>query len=633
MPLTHSTGAFRFGVYEIDTRAGELRKQGMKLKVGGQPLEVLALLLERPGEVVTREELRERLWPGDTFVDFDQGLNKAINKLRDALGDSAETPRYIETLPRRGYRFLADVERIGEERPVPPTVATAPASARNRRIIVLATLCGVALIAAGILAASIWTKKAAPAIPPIHSLAVLPLENLTGDASQEYFVDGMTDALTTDLAQIGNLRVISRTSATRYKGVRKPVAEIGKELDVDAVVEGSVMRSGNHVRIDTQLIYAPADRHLWSKSYERNLSDVVALQSDVASAVAGELAVQFTPQQRERLRKASSVNLDAYDAYLRGRYFWNKRTKEALSKSGEYYQEAINRDPNYVLAYAGLADTLMLQGYSVGGSGNYHEAGAKAKAAALRAVTLDDTSAEAHAALGFIEYRHEWDFASAERELRRAIDLNPGYATAHHWYSIYLQTMGRRDEAFQQIKIAQQLDPVSPSVAGMLGTLSAKAGRLDEALRQDVKALELEPSQFNTHVRLTSLYIQMGRFAEAQSEIATEESLSPGSRMALIQKGLLYAKTGRTLQAEEIVKELNSSGKRGEIASTAMIELVLGRKDEGLQLLEKCYQQRDPGLLAYDEWAFNPVRDDPRFQAILRDVGIPENAILRKPSR
>jgi len=410
-------GRFRFGVFELDLGAGELRKNGLRVRLQEQPFLVLATLLERPGEVVSREELQKKLWPADTFVDFDHGLNKAINKVRDVLGDSAESPRFVETIARRGYRFLAEVKAVdttpvrGPELPAQPQLGVTALdrpdhaskfakpnylrSSVTWKISVFVLLVSIAFLGTWM----IRSRNHGPSV--IHSLAVLPLESLSSDASQDYFADGMTDELISDLGQISALRVISRTSVMTYKHVRKPLPQIARELNVDAVVEGTVLRSGDRVRITAQLIEASTDKHLWSQSYEGELRDTLALQNEVARAIADQIRINLNPQEQAALKKVAVVDPEAYEPYLKGRYFWNKRTADGLSKAIEYFNEAIERKPDYAQAYAGLADSYALAGDWKYGLLAPREAYPKAKAAATKAIALDDTLGEAHISLAF----------------------------------------------------------------------------------------------------------------------------------------------------------------------------------------------------------------------------------------
>src|SRR5207249_8649098 len=398
----------RFGAFELDQDAGELRKQGTRMKLQEQPLQMLQVLLQRPGEVVTREELQQKIWPSDTFVDFDHGINNAIKRLREALGDAAETPHYIETLPRRGYRFIGKIE----------------CEALRMR-----------------------------------SLAVLPLENLSHDPQREYFAEGLTEALITTLAKIGELRVVSRTSAMLYKNVRKPLREIARELEVDAIVEGTVLRAGHRVRITAQLIDAAKETHLWAESYERDLRDVLALQSELAQAIAREVQVKLTPQERAHLAQTRPVDPEAYEAYLKGRYHWNRRSGEGLDRAIQFFQQAIEKDPTYAAAYAGLADCLSVLGWW--GFVSPDEGCGKAKGLAQKALEIVHSLAEAHASLAFATMFYDYDFSAAEREFERSIELNPRYATAYQWFGLSLAMTGRYEEGFTELKRAIRLDPHS----------------------------------------------------------------------------------------------------------------------------------------------------------------------------
>lgn len=435
----------RSAQFELDLRTREIYKEGKRIKLQEQPCQVLALLVEHPGELVTREELRKRLWPNDTFVDFDHGVNLAINRLRDALGDSAENPRFIETLPRRGYRFIAPVNAPKASRDGEPSAqaTSSPAGSAGSgsitwRRALLPALLALSLVAVFFALIRHWRGRSPE--NNIRSLAVLPLENLSGDPNQEYFVDGMTDALTTNLAKIKSLRVISRTSAMKYKNSRTPLAEIARSLHVDAVVEGSVVRSGDKLRITAQLIDARTDRHLWAEDYDRDLRDVVAVQGEVARRIAQEIKTTLTPEEKAQLASQRQVNPEAYEAYLKGRYFWNKRTEAGIKKAITHFQQSIAKDPNSPLAYDGLADCWHSAGWY--GYLSPQETFPKTRAAAMKALELDATLGEAYASLAMVSMNYDWDWSAAEREFRKAIELNPNYANAHHWYADYLSAVG-----------------------------------------------------------------------------------------------------------------------------------------------------------------------------------------------
>jgi len=971
----------RFGAFELDLLAGELRKQGMKIKLHGQPIEVLALLLERPGEVVTREELQKTLWPHDTVVEFEHSINAAIKRLREALGDSADTPRFVETLPRRGYRFIAPVEQLDRESPhveVPPDVAPAAlpqvglgdlvgqtvshyrvleklggggmgvvykaedirlgrtvalkflpeqlsknrqalerfqrearaASALNhphictihdfdeyesRPFIVmefleghtlkqrlvgpglaparppqgvalqtdmlldlaiqiadaldaahtkgivhrdikpanifviprggttqakildfgLAKLTGLgtrgsgfgvgpglapakpapgpalqetpteesltgtgmmmgtveymspeqargqqldprsdlfsfgavlyematgrqafsgstpavifdailhgaptppsqlnpdlppkleeiiskalekdrklryqtacdlrtdlqrlkrdtesgrsavasvgagfarpregtrrggpyktAVVGAGVIVAalavvligfnvaglrdrlltSVGARRAVP-LPRIESLAVLPLANLSGDPEQEYFADGMTDELITNLSKIGSLKVISRTSVMQYKGAKKPLREIAQALGVDGVIEGSVFRAGNRVRITAQLIHAATDRHLWAESYERDLRDVLALQSEVAGAIANEIKIKLTPQEQARLASARPVNPEAHEAYLKGRYYWNLRTEEGVKKGIEYFQQAIEKDPGYALAYAGLADSYVLLGDW--GLMAPKEAFPRAKAAALKALEMDETLADPHASLGAARVDYDWDWVRAEKEFKRAIELNPGYATAHRCYAEYLSAMGRHNEAIAEAKRAQELDPLSLSINAVEGWVFALARRYDEAIAQCRRTLELNAGFYPAHLYLGWAYEQEKLYAEAISEYQKGIALEQGNPALAAYLAHGYAAAGKRTEALKIISNLRELSKRRYVPPYRIAEIyaVLGDTDQAFGWLEKAYDNRSHQLVFLKvDPLVDSLRSDPRFQDLLRRLNFP----------
>src|ERR1700722_5310212 len=464
MPTSISGGRIlRFDNFELDVRTQELRKHGVRLRLQGQPLQVLAALLKRAGDVLTREELRAQIWTTDTFVDFDHSLHNAIARLREVLGDSAERPRYIETLPRRGYRFIARVDagdlpaQSGGADSSPPADLPGRVWLSKSHALVLTTVFPVLVISI-----ALWLTRTggAPtnAAPRLNSIAVLPLDNLSGDPSQEFFAEGMTDQLITDLAKVSSLRVISRTSVLQYKGTKKGLPEIARELHVDAIVEGSVIRSGRRVRVTAQLLQASTDQHLWAETYDRDIGDVLKLQGEVAGAIAQQVRAQLTPQQQAQLRSAQEVNPAAYDAYLRGRlYFVNEFTKpSSLKKAQQDFEEAIQKDPNFALAYAGLADTYVYLAFS--GALQKDLAYQSAKQALAKALQLDDTIGEAHDTLGVLYWQFDWDRDAAEREFNRAIALAPSYSCAHEDRAIFLAATGRRSEALAEIAIIDQLD-------------------------------------------------------------------------------------------------------------------------------------------------------------------------------
>jgi TolB-like protein/DNA-binding winged helix-turn-helix (wHTH) protein/Flp pilus assembly protein TadD len=633
-------GRFRFGVFDLDLRAGELHKHGLRIRLQEQPLQVLAILLEHPGEVVTREELQKKLWPADTFVDFDHGLNKAINKIRDALGDSAESPRFVETIARRGYRFLAEVKADDAAlvpspglAPAPhltaeirghPDLAVTPAMPKHRlpafawKLSAFVLLVLIAFFAA-------WKFHSRNAPPPvIHSLAVLPLESLSNDASQDYFADGMTDELISDLGQISALRVISRTSVMAYKHARKPLPQIARELNVDAVVEGTVLRSGDQVRITAQLIDASADKHIWSQSYEGELKDTLALQNRVARAIADQIRINLNPQERAALKTAKVVNPEAYEDYLKGRFFWNKRTADGLKVAQTYFGRAIDEDPKYAPAYSGLADTYALLGdwqYAVMTS---KEAFPKAKAAAIKALELDGSLGEAHNSLAFCLDGFDWNFDAAGTEFQRAIDLNPSYATAHHWYAWHLSLFGRYDQAIAEMRKAENLDPLSLIINADLAELLVIARSYDESIRQSLKVIEMDPDFALAHNQLGQAYLQKHMHEQAVAELQKAVLLSANSPTCMANLARAYVTSGKRSEAVNLLNDLKkrSNSTYSNAAEIAVIYASLGDADQAMNWLEKGYEQRfNPSVLLRP--GFDPLRSDPRFQDLLRRIGLP----------
>jgi len=640
MERLRPTSVVRFGPYEISLQSGEVRKAGVRIRVQQQPMKLLEILLERPGEVVTREELRSRLWPNESFGDFDQAVNVAIAKLRGTFGDSADNPLYIETLPKRGYRFIADVITVDADpasnqsaAEKPPGTESAdrlpgarPALAPERWVwpsrwlaLGLALLLGLSALAAWVLRSN---RRSSPSI---RSLAVLPLDNLSGDASQDYFADGMTDELITDLAQISALRVISRTSVMSYKGARKPLPEIARELNVDAVVEGTVLRSGDQVRITAQLIQAAADKHLWANSYESNLQDTLAVQKRVAGDIAEQIRIELTPQERAGLKDVKEVNREAYENYLKGRFFWNKRTPDGLKKAIDYFNQAIEEDPTYASAYSGLAASYVILGAWQYAVLDPNEAYPRAKAAALKALELDNTLGEAHTSLALSTDMFVWDWEAAEREYKRGIELNPGYATGHQWYAEHLSEMGRNSEAIAEIRKAESLDPLSLIIGADVTTLLVIARRYDEAIEHAQKTIELDPTFAVAHFALGMAYEQKRKFGGAIAAFQKAVEFSGGNTAFKSNLAHAYAVAGRKNDAIAILNELKERSKHEFLnpSEIALIYVGLDQKDEAMVWLEKAYKGRfDPVILTWP--AFDPLRSDPRFQNLMRRIGLPQ---------
>ena len=614
MPLPAQT--VRFGPFQLDLRAAELRDNGTTTKLPEQPFQVLVALIEHTGDVVTREELRQRLWKSDTFVDFEQGLNTAVKRLRELLGDSAEKPQYIETVPRHGYRLMVPVERLDSAAP-----AIVDTTARRRKVWLTASALLLVAVALGV----IWRQRVLERFRPvkIESLAVLPLANLSRNPEEEYFADGMTEALITDLGKVHALRVISRQSVMQYKGSNKPVPQIAQELHVAAVVEGSALRSGDKVRISVQLIQARPERHLWSESYERNLRDVIALQREVSQAIVGEIRGKVKSADEVSLAKAHPVDPEAYEAYLRGRYHWH-RWPEGLDKSVEYFQKAAEKDPSYAPAYAGLALCYTSMSYFEPPKENFP----KARAAALKALELDEALSEAHAALGYVKLNSDWDWAGAEREFRRALELDPNSSDAHDRHATYLVTMGRLDQGISEAKQALALDPLSRYMNMQLGWVQMMARRHDAAIDQFKKTLELDPNYEWVRVLLAWSYTLNGQYPEAFAEYKTMGEYGSNNNVA----GFLYAVSGRRSEALRVVERMRRLSEQTYVDPYMMAVPYagLGDRDNAMRLLMRAYEERSAEMPQLKvEPFFDNLRSDPRFQELVRRMNYPEVGLSR----
>jgi len=646
----------RFGVYEVDLRSSELRKQGRKIKLQEQPCRILAILLEQHGAVVTREELRKRLWSDDTFVDFDHSLNTAIMRLREALSDSSDNPRFIETLPRHGYRFIAPVEEVVASEPSrqldgtyspapesksavadsasvsPPPLQEAPLQPKGkqialRRAVVLGGFLGAAVLT--LLAVSFRYVRNAPraAVQPslIKSVVVLPFENLSEDKDQQYFTDGMTDELIANLAKIRSLRVISRTSAMGYKGTHKTLSEIARDLNVDAVVEGTVLRSGNRVRITAELVQVATDRHLWADTYESPFGDILTLQSQVATAIVNQIRINLTPEEQQLLRSARPVSAESYEDYLKGRYYWNKRSEEGLTKAIEYFQSATQKDPHSALAFAGLADCYSIIGSAIVGSVPSQEVAPKARAAALKALELDNSLAEAQTSLATVRFNYDWNWASAASGFQRSIELNPSYATAYQRYSLYLMAMGRTQESLTQMNRARDLDPLSISMNFSLGWRLYMARQYDPAINQLRNTLEMDPNFALPRMVLGQAYEQKGLYPQAIVELQKAASISHDSPPMLGSLGHALGVAGNKAGAGKILDQMLGQSKK-QYVSPFYISLVyagLHENEKAMDWLEKAFEDRSNAIVFLKvDPNFDGLRSHPRFQALLRRLAL-----------
>jgi TolB-like protein/DNA-binding winged helix-turn-helix (wHTH) protein/Flp pilus assembly protein TadD len=624
----------RFDIFELDVRAGELRKHGVKMRLQGQPLQVLEILLKRASDVVTREEIRAELWKVDTFVDFDHSLHNAIARIREVLGDSAERPRYIETLPRRGYRFIGAVEDLPTPTPrlVPeasngatPTVAEGTSTTKRNQSLVLVSC---AFFVLGIAVWAVWHRAYGTAvIPPIGSIAVLPLDNFSGDPSQDYFVDGMTDELITDLAKVGALQVVSRTSVMRYKGTKKSLPEIARELNVEGIIEGSVTRSGQRVRITAQLLHGPTDKHLWAETYDRDVGDVLKLQSEVAQTIAQQVRAKLTPQQQALLSSVRPVNPQAYDAYVKGRYYFTNdfSNTEKLKLAKSYFEESIRKDPDFALAYSGLADSYTYLALYGAGDMQPSVAYKSAKEALHKALDLDGSIGEAYDTLGTLNWRFQWDWNEAERDFQRSIALAPSYSCAREDHALFLAFTGRRVEALAELTKSKELDPGPGSTmlaAGVYYQLRDYEALVD-ASRGGVVS---NPKEWIEHYDLGVGYEGIGKALEAVSEYQKAVELSEGNLDAMASLAHAFAVIGRKTEAKKILTDLEKRSQSEHVSPyyIATIYAGLGEKDKAFEFLERAFQERSLELSWHikADLRMDNLRSDARFEALLRTVGL-----------
>ena len=630
-----------FGPYALDLRSGELRKFGTKVKMGEQAFQILCLLLERPGEMVTREELRARLWADDTFVDFDHGLNSAIQRLRDCLSDSAEKPRWIETVPRRGYRFVGQLEwsdgsasseilpqTSGEsqnrnsdgegEAQASGSVGISEGLERVKghggRIALLVVAALFLFLVAIPLVRRIQGRSSARQALLIRSLAVLPLENLSGDPAQEYFADGMTDEVITMLAKNPSLRVISRTSVMQYKKVHRPLREIAQELGVDGILEGSVGRSGKQVHVTAQLIHAASDTHVWAESFDRDLSDVGSLQNELAQTIAKQVGATTSASGRPERR----INPEAHDAYLLGKYYW---FAHEYKKSRGYFQKAIDLQPDYAAAWSGLADYYIAS--AVAGEYPPEAVMPQGETAARKALELDDSLAEAHTAMAADYYFNRWDWPAAERESARAVDLNPGFAQAHRLRSYVLGSLNRTDEALQEQKKGMGLDPFATPhglVAALIG-----ARQFDAAVNEARLRLEAQPDSADLHDMLSQAYFYKGLEKEAEQENERALQLA-GEKDLLAEHVQVYRRGGFRAVITWRIEVLKRRAAKQYVSPTNFADTYaqLGHREEAIRYLEESYRERSPDLVfVQNDPNFDFVHSDPRYRAIVNKMGLP----------
>lgn len=645
-PDVQARRRYRFGVFQLDTLSGELYKHGMRIKLQDQPCQVLTVLLERVGEVVTREELRQRLWDHDTYVDFDHSLNISINKLRDALGDSAANPRFIETLPRKGYRFLAtvSVEEVSDNRTAaaaalvsaPPTADFAVPSSTGDAIEQISPpkrlnlWLGIAalVLAAVAIGSWFWWKQETANKGPKNSrvmLAVLPFEALTGDKGNDFFVAGLHDEL---IAQLGRLQpsrlgVIARTSSVQYAGAHKAIDQIGRELHVDYVLDGTIRSANGKFRVTAELIQVSDQTHLWAETYEPGMGDILMMQEDVARRVSQVLSMEFLPDTIQKMEQNTTENAEAHEAYLRGRFLWSQETHQSLNEAVTEFQKAVRLDPKYALAYVGLADTYnVLGGY---GFIPPEQAWPKGKAAAAKALDLAPNSSDAYGTMAFAAFYYDWNWRETEELFRKALSINPNNQVAHEFYASYLHAMGRLDEADKQIRIAQDLDPLSGWVRDDKGWILLSRHRPEEAAAEFQKAIELNPRFPAAHLSLAVAYLRLKHYDKALQEVAEAERLGGSPTRVLEVRGSIQAISGDTAGAEATAETLKSGKISGRMSpySVALIYTALGRKSEALDWLDKAFQEKDTWTVwtkVLVEW--DSLRDEPRFKELQRKLNL-----------
>jgi TolB-like protein/Tfp pilus assembly protein PilF len=589
-----SSRCLRFGVFQLDPAERLLLRNKRQIPLAPKLFETLLFLVQNAGHLVKKEALMRSVWK-DTFVE-EGSLTHSISVLRKILNGRSAKDRYIETVPRHGYRFIARVQ-------------------------ILKTLS---------------SHQPLQAPPALHSLAVLPLGNVSRNKNQDYFADGMTEALITELAQIVPLPVISRTSVLRYAKSRKPLTQIAEELNVDGIVEGTVFRFGKRLRITAQLLHAPTDRHLWASSYERDFRDVLNLQREVAEAIAREIGGQLTIPRRRLRNVAPRHSAEAHEAYLKGRHWWNQRTEQGLSKSIEFYGEALSKDSSYALAYAGLADSYALLGSRRLGGISPSEAMLKARESAKKALSLDETLAESHLSLAFVRFQFDWDWGGAEKEFRWAIDLNPNSAASHYRYAMYLATMSRTSEAASEMKRALELDPLSPIIFTAQGRLLHFERRYDDAIECHRKALAIDPNLVEAHFNLGMVYAQKLMFRAAISHFgkASRSGSLVRPRASYWSAGLGYAYglAGMTRPARRILNQLlrlTSPVSPVSPFDVAWVYLGLGEKQAALTWLEKAFTEHCTPLVYLNiEPALDLLRSEPRFQNLLRRMGLSQVTLV-----
>jgi TolB-like protein/DNA-binding winged helix-turn-helix (wHTH) protein/Tfp pilus assembly protein PilF len=617
--VSAATQRYRFGVFELDAAAGELRKSGMLIRVAPQPFKLLLLLTSRPGELVTREEIREAIWGKETYVDFDQGLNVCMRQIRAAISDDAATPRYVETLRRRGYRFIAQVQAVGPagDLDVLPVPRSGPVP-RGRRILIGAAAALVICAAAG--AWIVWRDGRAMTNPPVRSIAVLPFADLSPQKDQAYFCEGVAEELIYALTQVRGLKVVARGSSFRFAGKQQDARDVGAKLGVDSVLEGALRREGDGLRITARLVDARNGYQIWSGAYDDKLENLLAVQKRVAEAILLSLRVKLDRGEVAVRGPANQEQFGVYELYLQGRYHWGKRNVESLRKSLEYFQEAVTRDAGFAPAHAGLADSYALLGNNGGMA--VDAAFSRSRAEAMLALRLNDRLAEAHVSLGFVRWIYDADWAGAETEFRRAIELSPGFSEGHHMHAHVLQQTGHLDEALAAMKLASSLDPLSLPISEEVGHTLYLQREYDQAIQQYWKTLAIDASFVRTYDALGWAYAQKGMYAEAASAFPKAggmRGLSGSEPDAAAAIAYVAARAGRAKEARGWLREAEGRGQgKAQPRTLALVHLALGERDAAIEWLKKACDQRPFGAnYLKSDPVWDDLRPDPRFTALL----------------
>jgi TolB-like protein/DNA-binding winged helix-turn-helix (wHTH) protein/Tfp pilus assembly protein PilF len=636
----------RFGDFEVYFHTGDVRKHGHRIRLQEKPYQILALLLERAGEIVTREELRQRLWPADTFVDFDANLNTSLNRLRQALGDTASEQVFIKTIPRQGYRFVAPVTKFEDADTAPPAGPLAPPANEGLpyappaaqpassflqafRLALIPAILVAIVIGALLYFRWVWASALAERGPHRMTILVTPFENLSGDANEDYLSDGLTDEMITRLGEIApaHLSVIARSSAMQYKGAHKSIEQISREQHVDYILEGGFRREGDQVRITAQLFDARDRGSLWTEAYERNAGDLLAIQREVADRIARSLPVELSTSHGRPAAEPNPVNSEAYDNYLKGLFELNKSTPDGVQRSLEFFRLSSEKDPQFAPAFAALGFS-----YDVAAGWTFmspQEAYPKARAAAKKALAMDDSLPDSHLAYGLVLHNYDWDWAGAEAEYRRALELDPSSAAGHELYAEFLAHAGRYQEALKEVRREQELDPAFVVTNSMVCFVYTQAREYEKAIKECGEVVDLDPRYMPAHAWLANAYVYSGRYEDAAVEFKKALELSNNANCLLAALGFTYGWEGKTEEAKRILGELKSRSSQTYVSPVGMADVYigLGDREQTFAMLEKAMQEHSADLMFLATAPeFDSLHEDPRFKAMISRIGFPESA-------